>query len=134
MLSPEYRTFLEELFAGLGGVAVRRLFNFDGLFCDDTMFGVVLNERVFLKTDETSRRDFVAEGSGPFAYRARDGQEITTSYYEFPARLLDDPDEALTWARRALDIALRSPTVLRKVRKRLTVKTVRQPRRRRTRS
>ncbi|HEX3431776.1 MAG TPA: TfoX/Sxy family protein [Rhizomicrobium sp.] len=134
MLSLEYRAFLEELFAGLGRVKVQRMFNFDGLFCGQTIFGVVWDERVFLKTDEASRSDFATEGAGPFAYRARDGREIITSYYELPARLLDDPEEAVAWARRAYDVALRSPTSQRKARKRMKAKTARQPPRRRTQS
>ena len=87
------------------------MFDFDARFCESAIFGVVMDERVFLRTDEKSRGDFDAE------YRARNGRENVTSYYELPARLIGD--EAVRWARRAYDIALRSPTSRRKRRKRL---------------
>lgn len=134
MLTPQYRAFLEELFTGLGTLACRPMFGVGGLFCNGTMFAVVAGEAVFLKTDETSRRDFLRERSGPFVYRVREGREIVTSYYELPTRLFDDPDEAVEWARRAYAIALRLPTSLRKERKRLKSRAPRQPRRRRKRS
>jgi DNA transformation protein len=134
MRSPEYRAFLEDLFAGLGAVDIRPMFGVGGLFCHGTMFAVVADERIFLKTDARSRVDFEQEGMTPFVYRTRDGREIVTSYHELPARLVDEPDEAVAWARRAYEIALHSSTSLRKQRKRLTSKTARQPSRRRARS
>lgn len=132
MISREYRAFLLDLFAGLGTLEVRPMFGVGGLFCDGTMFAVVAAERVFLKTDEGSRGNFLREGTAPFVYHARGG-EIVTSYYELPARLFDDFDEAVLWARRAYETALRSPTSRRKERSRLKPKTPRQPSRRRTR-
>jgi DNA transformation protein len=116
MLSLEYRAFLEDLFAGLGAVEVRRLFDFDGLFCEGTIFGLVSGGRVFLKTDAQSRGDFESKGSRPFTYRARDGTNVQTSYYELPALVFDDPGEGVRWARRAWEVALRSPTTRRKKR------------------
>ena len=134
-MQPEnYQTFLLDLFAGLGSLEIRPMFGVGGMFCDGTMFAVIADERVFLKTDETSRADFVRQGAAPFVYRMRDGAEIVTSYYELPARVFDDPDEAVVWARRAHGIALRSPGSQRKQRKPLKRKTPRQPLRRRTRS
>jgi DNA transformation protein len=131
-LLPESRAFVEELFAGLGAVEVRRLFNFDGLFCEGTIFAILADGRVFLKTDEQTRRDFEREGSKPFRYRARDGSKVPTSYYEIPARLFDEPDEAVCWGRRALDITLRSSALLRRQKTRRKTKTARQPPRRRS--
>ena len=126
--------FLQELFAGLGAVDLRRMFDFDALFCGDTIFGVVIDERVFLKTDNKSRDMFLAEGSGSFTYATRNGREIVTSYYELPARLFEQPEEAAIWARKAYEIALHSPTTAPKQRARTTLKTPRQPARRTKRS
>lgn len=117
MKAETYRVFLQDLFADLGSVETRPMFGVGGLFCDGTIFAVIADERVFLKTDETRRGDFLSEGTAPFVYRVRNGDEVVTSYYELPARLFDDPDEALLSARRAYAIALRSPASLRRQRK-----------------
>jgi len=134
MLTREYRAFVVELLAGMGAVEVRRMFNFEALFFEGTIFGVVMDQRVFLKTDENTRGGFEREGSGPFTYESTDGTPIVTSYYELPARLFDESDEAVAWARLAYEIALRSPTTRRRQRKRVKPKTPRQPSRRRRRA
>lgn len=134
MRPDDYRAFLQDLFAGLGALDLRPMFGVGGLFCDGTMFAVVADERVFLKTDETSRGDYRQENAAAFIYRARDGSEIVTSYYELPARLFDSPDEATVWARRAYEVALRSPASRRRRAKLLKPRPTRQPHRRRTRS
>jgi len=130
MVSGNYRDFLEELFAGLGVLEFRPMFGVGGLFCDGTMFAVIADERVFLKTDEASRNDYRRENAAAFIYRARDGSEIVTSYYELPARVFDDPGEAIVWARRAYEVALLSPASQRRQRKHAKPKPPRQPRRR----
>ena len=134
MLSANYRGFLQDLFSGLGALEIRPMFGVGGLFCDGTMIAVIANETVFLKTDETSRRDYLREGSKPFVYQVRDGGKIVTSYYALPSRFLDDPEEAVRWGRRAYEIALRSPTALRKERRRTKPRSPRQLARRHTRS
>src|ERR1700691_2338433 len=126
-MTPEYRAFVAELFSAFGPVEVRRVFNFDGLYIEDTMFGLVANERVFLKTDAESRKAFAAEACGPLHYRARDGADVEMSYYEMPSRLYDEPEESSDWARMAYEVALRSPTALRKQRRRVKEKHARRP-------
>lgn len=120
MKAGAYNAFLQDLFAGLGSLEIRPMFGVGGLLCDGTMFGVIADESVFLKTDEMSRGDFLREAAAPFVYRVRNGGEIVTSYYELPVRLFDDPDEALLWARDAYEIVLRSPASLRRQRRRKT--------------
>jgi len=81
---------------------IRRLFGGAGLYSDGIMFGILYDGRVYLKTDETTRAEFVARGSTAFVPRS--GRTLT-SYYEVPAELLDDETELLLWARRAVDVA-----------------------------
>jgi DNA transformation protein and related proteins len=117
-MSPDYRAFLAELFAAFGPVEIRRTFNFDGLFRDGTIFGLVSDERVFLKTDALSRLAFEAEGAAPLHYRGRGGADVAMSYYELPARIYDDAGEAAAWARTAYEVALKSPNAAHRRRRR----------------
>jgi DNA transformation protein len=133
-ITPEYREYLAELFAGAGSVTVRRLFNFNGLYSGEVMFGIVVDERVYLKTDEQSRRAFATEGAQPWRYTSRDGEETVTSYWAIPERLYDEPEELADWAKRAYEIALVSPTTVRKQARRMKTKTARKPVRKRDRS
>jgi DNA transformation protein len=79
------------------------------------MVGIVVDDRLYLKTNEEMRKAFVEEGSAPFVYRARKtGDEIAMSYYEVPERLYDEPEEFADWVRRAYAVAEKTPAVRRK--------------------
>jgi DNA transformation protein len=106
--------FIAELFAPFGRVTVRRMFGGAGLFTEGLMFGLVFDGAIFLRVDEASIPDFEREGSAPFVYtRARSPGRVgrhSLSYWRLPERLYDDPDELVSWARRALAIAERRKT------------------------
>jgi DNA transformation protein len=110
--------FIVELFAPFGSVTVRRLFGGAGLFCEGLMFGLVFDGAIFLKVDDASITDFEREGSAPFVYtraksRGRVGRH-SLSYWRRPERLYDDPEELVSWARRAFTIAERRKEAPRK--------------------
>ncbi len=76
-------------------------------YADGVMFGLIADYTLYLKADEKTRRDFEAEGLGPFVYEGG-GRTIAMSYWRIPERLLDDPDEMAAWARTALGVAQRA--------------------------
>ena len=102
------QAFIEELFAPLGGVGLRRMFGGFGVFRDGIMFGLVTGDVLYLKTDDTTSPGYEAEGSGPFAFSGAKGREVTTSYWRLPERLYDEPDEFREWARAAVAVAERA--------------------------
>jgi DNA transformation protein and related proteins len=101
--------FIVELFAPFGRVTIRRMFGGAGLFCEGLMFGLVFDGAIFLRVDDASIPDFEREGSVPFVYtRAKSPGRIgrhSLSYWRLPERLYDDPEELVSWARRAAAIA-----------------------------
>jgi len=106
-VSPEYRDFIAESLAPLGRVTLRRMFSGAGVFQGELMFGLVADDTLYFKADETTRSDYEAAGTQPFTYRAR-GREQALGYWQVPDGLLDDPDELCRWARIAVDVALRA--------------------------
>ncbi|KAB2870206.1 MAG: TfoX/Sxy family protein [Bauldia sp.] len=106
--TPGFQAFLEELFAPIGGVSLRRMFSGHGVFRDGLMFGIVIKDVLYLKVDETTQPAYEAEGSGPFAYSGAKGREVTTSYWRSPERLFDEPDEFGKWALAAFATAERA--------------------------
>ena len=119
----------DDLFAPFGRIVVRRMFGGEGLFRDGLMFGLVFDERIFLKTSEETRQRFIAEGCGPFTYQMKKGEGILTSYYELPDRLYDDPEDLADWARDAFAVARQSPTAKKKQGKAASVKPAAKRRR-----
>jgi DNA transformation protein len=113
----------DDLFAPFGTIVVRRMFGGEGLFRDGVMFGLVDDERIFLKTSEETRKAFVAKGCGPFTYKTKKGNGILTSYYALPDHLYDEPDVMAEWTHAAFRVALQSPTAQKKQRKAVSART-----------
>ena len=97
----------DDLFQEFGRIALRRMFGGEGIFAGELMIGIVIDDQIYLKANDTTRGDFLAEGARPFTYRRGKEQAATSlSYYTVPERLLDDPEEFGQWARKAHEAAL----------------------------
>jgi DNA transformation protein len=80
-------------------VRAKRMFSGYGLYRGDVFFGIVSKARLYFKTDEKSRKDYVKRDMGPFQPTAK---VTLKSYYELPADVLEDRELACKWAMRAL--------------------------------
>jgi DNA transformation protein len=106
-LASEFQSFLEDLFAPLGGVRFRRMFGGLGIYRDGVMFALVANDVLHFKADDTTRGAFEDEGCAPFRYEAR-GKSVTMSYWPMPERLFDEPEEFREWSLAAIRAAERA--------------------------
>ena len=102
------REFLTDLFADFGPVTIRKMFSGYGISADGINFALALRAGLFFRADEVTIPDFEAEGSKPFQYSTRAKTVIVNSYWELPARLFDDSEELVQWARAALAAAQRA--------------------------
>jgi len=103
-VSKQYLDYLLGQLKGLGGVEARRMFGGVGLYSRGTFFGLLYKERLYFKTDESTRPDYVARGSEGFQPRA--GVKVQMTYYTVPAEVLEDEDELVQWAHKAVTAAL----------------------------
>lgn len=87
------------------GIVARSMFGGVGFFKDGTMFGLIADNRFFLKTDDSNRPEYERAGSDPFTYEGR-GRRMVMPYYTVPEDVLEDPDDLRAWARRSIAIAL----------------------------
>lgn len=99
-MSPEFRDYILELLEPFGPVRAKRMFGGAGLHLDGTIFAILAYDTIYLKVDDDNRPDFEAEDMGPFD-PFKDGKRMIRSYFECPARLLEDPEELCDWARKA---------------------------------
>ena len=102
-LTPEYREFLHDLFAGVGPIQIRRMFGGAGLYVDDACFAIVFRgEQILMRGDDDLGPDFEAEGGERWVYQRPGGKPTAMPYWSLPESAMDDPDEATRWAERAL--------------------------------
>ena len=98
-----------ELLEPLGPVRARSMFGGWGLYFGGSMFGLMAERRLYLKTDDITRPAFESAGCEPFVYgSARGGKPLTLSYWTPPPDALDDAHALLPWARRAVEAAQRA--------------------------
>jgi len=100
-----FRTFVLDQLDGLGDVVARAMFGGVGLYCRGVFFGIIASDVLYLKVDDTNRRDYERAKMGPFTpYPDRSG---TMEYFAVPIEILEQPSDLAEWARKAVDVAKR---------------------------
>ncbi|BAL77137.1 TfoX/Sxy family protein [Bradyrhizobium cosmicum] len=102
------REFLIDLLADFGPVTIRKMFSGYGISADGINFALALRAGLFFRADAATIPDYEAEGSRPFQYSTRAKTVTVNSYWELPARLFDDSEDLVRWARAALAAAQRA--------------------------
>jgi DNA transformation protein len=98
-----------ELLEPLGPVQARAMFGGWGVYHAGRMMDLIVEDRLYLKTDDTTRPVFEAAGGEPFIYDPGNGRKpVAMSYWTPPADASDDAHALLPWARRAVEAALRA--------------------------
>ena len=103
----ELASLVQELWQPWAPVRARMMFGGCGLFREDLMFALIIDDELFLKIDAHSEADFEARDLAPFVYHKR-GKPVIMSFRQAPAELFDEPEVAMEWAQRAWEAALRS--------------------------
>ncbi|MCF7980748.1 MAG: TfoX/Sxy family protein [Pseudomonadales bacterium] len=103
----EFVEYLVESLQGLGRVRARAMFGGFGIYLNDRMFGLVVNDELFLKTDMQIEVYFDELELPYFGYE-KQGRRLKMSYRRAPESALDDPDELVEWAARSYQAAQRS--------------------------
>ena len=103
----EYTDYLRELFEQFGPIESRPMFGGHGIYYQGIMFGLVMDEVLYLKADAVLAPQFEALGLQPFQYQKGE-RLVNLSFYQAPDEIFDDPEEARTWATRAYEAALRT--------------------------
>lgn len=107
---------LHDLFAASGPISTRAMFGGHGLYFDGLIIGLVIDDALYLKTDDQTRARFEAAGCAPFVYTGQK-QPITMSYWSLPDDAMESPQAMLPWARLAFEAALRKPKTRQRARK-----------------
>lgn len=103
----EFVDYLHEVFSDFGSITTRRMFGGHGIYHDGLMFGLVADDTLYLKVDDSTKHQFIDKALMPFEYDKKN-KKVQLSYYLAPEEIYDDPDESLYWARLAYQAALSS--------------------------
>ena len=106
-VTPGFADFVVEQLDGCGPIVTKRMFGGVGIYSGDIFFAIIDNDVLYLKTDDSTRKDFEAAGSEPFRAPPRAPQQAgeTMMYYSVPVSVLEDADELAAWGRKAITVA-----------------------------
>lgn len=99
---PDFLDHVKDLFADLGNIRTGRMFGGTSLYLDDAMFAVIFGDAVYMKSDDTLRAAYDDAGSQPFVYETKSGPRTIPGMMQLPDAALDDPEDAVQWARKSL--------------------------------
>lgn len=93
-----------KLFDHLGTVKSRSMFGGFGIFVNDTMFALVVQDQLHLRANDKSSTLFKEQGLKPYVYKKR-GFPVTTKYFALSEDAWNDTDQILIQAEYALTSA-----------------------------
>jgi DNA transformation protein len=95
--------FALELFENLGPLTTRKMMGGLCIYCDGTIFAMVHSDGAILLKGAGAFKDTLdAAGWRPWTYTRKDGAPSSMPYWYLPEDVLDEPELACTWARKAL--------------------------------
>jgi DNA transformation protein len=101
--SPAFREFVLDQLSGVPKLRSQAMFGGVGLYSDESFFGIIAADVLYLKVDDTNRAAYHAAGSRPF--QPYPGRPMTMGYYEVPIGVLECADDLVEWARRSVAVA-----------------------------
>ncbi len=98
--------YVLELLEPLGGCSAHAMFGGHGIYRDGGIFGLIIDDRLYLKADAQTAAEFTDAGSAAFVYQGK-GRAVQMSYWSLPDDALESSGEMIRWARLALAAAAR---------------------------
>jgi len=98
--SKEFLDLVLDRLSHLGAVTWRSMFGGFGVFHEGDMFGLIANDVLYLKADDSNRDDYVKRGSQQYK---------PMPYFRVPDDGFEDADELLKWAQKAVMVAHTAP-------------------------
>jgi len=106
MMNPsnDFYEYIQDQLSNWGKIDKKRMFGVIGIYRDGLMFGVIKNDTVYLKVDNSNRSKFLDAGSETLKV-FKSNSEVP-SYYKLPENVLDDSNEFIEWAKEAHQIQI----------------------------
>ena len=106
--TPDFIAHVLELMRPSGRASARVMFGGHGLYLDGLIVAIVVEDVLYLKTDDETRPAYLRRALGPFSYTTKEGKAHAMSYHRAPDEAVEGPDAMREWLRPALGAALRN--------------------------
>lgn len=106
--SPSFVQHALELLEPVGPVQARPMFGGHSLKLSGNSIGIIDDDWLFLRVDDSTRPRFEEAGSRAFTYTTKNGTMTMNGYWSLPEEAIDDPEVAAKWGRLAAEVAARA--------------------------
>jgi DNA transformation protein len=103
----QYLAYILEQLTALGSLRSNRMFGGIGLYSRELFFGLIDDDTLFFKTDESNIAPY-RERKMPRFMPFPDRPEAVLGYHQVPADVIEDAEQLVDWARKSVEVALRS--------------------------
>jgi len=103
----QYLAYVLEQLDGLGSVRTRRMFGGVGLYSGELFFGLIDDDTLFFKTNESNHAEYEARRMPRFMPPANRPLG-PFGYHQVPADIIEDGEALVAWARKSVAVALAS--------------------------
>ena len=82
--------YVAEQFAGLGKVSSKAIFGGVGVFVDERLLGIVIDDKLYLHTDRSNLDDYLSRGMPQFKPYPNAFDHLTTDHHQVPQDIIED--------------------------------------------
>lgn len=101
----ELANYVEEQLAFLGRISTKSIFGGIGIFVDERLLGIVMEDKLYLHTDASNLGAYQGRGMPQFKPYPN-AFDLTTDHHQVPADIVDDPVQLKRWGEQALAAAI----------------------------
>ena len=106
--TPDFIAHVLELMRPSGRASARAMFGGHGMYVDGLIVGIVVEDVLYLKTDDESRPAYLRRELAPFCYTTKEGKAHAISYHRAPDEAVEGLEAMREWLRPAIGAALRN--------------------------
>jgi DNA transformation protein and related proteins len=99
--------YVTEQLEFLGRMSNRAIFGGTGIFFEERLLGIVIEDKLYLHTDKSNLGDYAALGMPQFKPYPN-AFDLTTDHHQVPPAIVQDPEQLKAWGERALVAAVES--------------------------
>ena len=103
-VSADYLAYVVDQLSRSVQVTTRRMFGGIGLYREGLFFGLVDDDVLYLKVDDSNRTDYSSRGCAAFQ-PLPDPTVYSMNYFSVPPEVLEDAEELRLWAHKSIAIA-----------------------------
>jgi DNA transformation protein len=103
-------SYVTEELAFLGRISNRAIFGGQGIFIDERLLGIVINQVLYLHTSKNNLDDYVSRGMKQFKPYPN-AFDLTTDHHQVPDEVVKSPELLREWGKRALEAAIEAAKI-----------------------